>query len=76
MNTFFTAPYNASTRTRYLKALNTHYLSWGKLQSQPRYEPTSHKSQIEPLPGNELKQIKTTKLNLSRSASNNSTQDG
>lgn len=64
MNTFFTAPYNASTRTHYLKALNAHYLSWDKLQI------------AAPVPVNGMK-MKTTKLPLSsRPASNNSNQDG
>lgn len=76
MNTFFTTPYNSSTRTNYLKTLNTHYLSWGKLQSQPPHEPTSHNSQVEPLPGNAMKKIKTIKLNPSHTASNHSNQDG
>lgn len=76
MNRLFTAPYNASTRSRYLKALNTHYLSWGKLQSQPQYEPTSHKSQVEPMPGNQMNKIKTIRLNPSQPASNNSNHDG
>ncbi|TDY02872.1 hypothetical protein [Thiohalophilus thiocyanatoxydans] len=75
MNTFFTAPYNASTRTNYLKAINTHYLTWGKLQSQPQHEPESHKNQVEPMPGNAMNKIKTIKLNPSHTASNHSKQD-
>ncbi len=76
MNRSFTAPYKASTRTRYLKALNTHYLSWGKLQSQPQYEPASHNSQVDPLPGNAMNKIKTIKLNPSHTASNHGNHDG
>lgn len=75
MNTFFTAPYYTSTRTNYLKAINTHYLTWGKLQGQPQDEPTTHKSHIEPLPGNAMKKIKIIKLNPSHTASNHSNQD-
>lgn len=75
MNTFFTAPYNASTRTHYLKALNTHYLSWGKLQSPAQHELVSPKSHIESIPGSKMK-MKTTKLHPYQQASNNSNQDG
>ena len=58
MNTMFTAPCNSSIRSHYLKALNTHYLSWGRLQSHSdiRHGPALQKSPVEPVPGAEMKE--------------------